>query len=227
MRLLALIPARGGSKRLPGKNVRRLDGKPLITWSIDLARELPHICDVLVSTDDDVTAEIARAAGAMVPWRRPAELSTDGASSVDVALHALDWYEKNNGMVDGLVLLQPTSPFRRAEILVRGLQQFALDTDIAVVGFSPSPVHPEYCFAIEGGKLRPFIPQVDWSKVSTIPAYTINGSFYLISPANLRNHRSFLLNNTYPLVMEGVRHRIDIDTELDWRMAELICEAGR
>src|SRR5438093_3043672 len=112
MRILALITARRGSKRLPAKNVRLLRGVPLITWSIDVVRNIPEICDILVSTDDAATAEIARRAGAAVPWLRPAALATDTASSVDVCLHSLDWYEQAHGAVDGLLLLQPTSPFR-------------------------------------------------------------------------------------------------------------------
>ena len=108
MRILALIAARGGSKRLPGKNMRLLGGKPLIIWSIDVAKNIPDICDILVSTDDPAIAAVCTEAGAYVPWLRPAELSTDTASPVDVALHALDWYRAKKGSVDGLLLLQPT-----------------------------------------------------------------------------------------------------------------------
>lgn len=109
MRVLALIPARGQSKRVPGKNKRALGGKPLICWSIDCAQEIEAICDVLVSTDDPEIAAIATAAGASVPWMRPSDLATDTATSVDVALHALDWYERENGIVDGLLLLDRKS----------------------------------------------------------------------------------------------------------------------
>jgi CMP-N,N'-diacetyllegionaminic acid synthase len=94
MKILVLIPARGGSKRLPGKNIRLLGDRPLIVWTIDLAKNIPKICDILVSTDDIAIAEVASKAGALVPWLRPAELATDTATSVDVCLHALDWYEK-------------------------------------------------------------------------------------------------------------------------------------
>jgi CMP-N-acetylneuraminic acid synthetase len=91
MRILVLIPARGGSKRLPGKNIKLLGGKPLINWSIESILGISAVCDILVSTDDSEIAEIARQAGASVPWLRPANLSTDTASTVDVALHTLDW----------------------------------------------------------------------------------------------------------------------------------------
>ncbi len=96
MRILALITARGGSKRIPGKNIRPLGGKPLIVWSINVAKDIVGIVDILVSTDDKNILEVAKNAGALVPWSRPPELATDTASSVDVCLHALDWYEKEN-----------------------------------------------------------------------------------------------------------------------------------
>ena len=124
MRILAVVPARGGSDRLPGKNVRLLGGKPLIVWSIDVANDVPSICDTLVSTDDAEISAISRDAGALVPWLRPAELATSRASSVDVCIYALNWYQKENGEVDGLLLLQPTSPFRSRSTVLRGIRLF-------------------------------------------------------------------------------------------------------
>ena len=102
MRILAVIPARGGSKRAPGKNVRKLGNKPLINWTIDCALNTPELSAIVVSTDDPQIAEIAQSAGATVPWLRPIKLATDEANSVDVAIHALDWYEAENGKVDGI-----------------------------------------------------------------------------------------------------------------------------
>ena len=99
MKILALITARKGSKRLPGKNNRLLGGKPLIIWSIDVAKGIPEICDVLVSTDDSEIAEISRNAGAFVPWLRPSNIATDNATSEEVALHAIDWYERELSLI--------------------------------------------------------------------------------------------------------------------------------
>ena len=120
MKILALITARGGSKRILRKNIRPLGGKPLIVWSINIAKDIAEIVDILVSTDDPKISEVAKNAGAMVPWLRPPELATDTASPVDVCLHALEWYEKENGKIDGLMLLQPTSPFRSRDTILRG-----------------------------------------------------------------------------------------------------------
>ena len=134
MRILVVITARGGSKRLPGKNIRILGEKPLIIWSIDVAKDIPEICDILVSTDDTAIASICTEAGALVPWLRPAELATDTANSIDVVLHALDWYETEKGAVDGILLLQPTSPFRTKKTVLRGIELFSKNEQQPVLG---------------------------------------------------------------------------------------------
>lgn len=222
MRILALITARGGSKRLPGKNLRVLGDRPLIVWSIDAARGIPEIVDVLVSTDDGATAEIARNAGALVPWLRPAGLATDQATSVDVSLHALDWYESAHGAVDGLLLLQPTSPFRRRESVLRGIELFGACGLRSVVGVSPAPSHPFWCYGINGGRMQPFIADTPKNLRSQDlpPAYVVNGAFYLISPSELRAARAFIGADTAPLVMDQPEEQLDIDTAWDWMVAE-------
>ncbi len=222
MRILALIPARGGSKRLLGKNKRLLGGKPLIVWSIERAKNVPEICDILVSTDDPEIGAIAEVAGALVPWLRPAVLSTDTATSVDVALHALDWYESERGKVDGLLLLQPTSPFRRRETILRGINIFSQAGRQSVIGVSPAQSHPMWCFRIEGEVLQPFIDQEGLNlRSQDLPAaYSVNGAFYLITPPDLVCHRSFVTNNSVPLVIDSPAESLDIDTEFDWRCAE-------
>jgi len=157
MRILALITARGGSKRLPGKNIKLLGGKPLIEWSIEVAKNIPAICDILVSNDSEDIAEVARNTGALVPWLRPADLASDTASAVDVALHALNWYERENGKVDGLMLLQPTSPFRTHETVSRGIILFHENSACPIIGVSPAKSHPMWCFRINDNKMQPFI----------------------------------------------------------------------
>ncbi|MCZ8227581.1 MAG: acylneuraminate cytidylyltransferase family protein [Burkholderiaceae bacterium] len=224
MKILALIPARGGSKRLPGKNTRVLRGKPLIEWSIQAAQGIPEIVDIVVSTDDDGIGDIARKAGASVPWLRPAALATDEASSVDVALHALDYYEGLHGPVDGLLLLQPTSPFRSRETVLRGLETFRSHAFRSVVGVSQASTHPLWCFRIDGGSMRRFVErtQADLRAQALPPAYALNGAFYLISPAELRAARSFCNEDTVPLIMDAPIEGVDIDTETDWQWAEYL-----
>lgn len=222
MRILALITARAGSKRLPGKNIRILGGKPLIVWSIDVAKDIPEICDILVSTDDLAIASICSEAGAYVPWLRPAELATDTASSVDVALHALNWYEAERGAVDGLLLLQPTSPFRAKAAVRKGIELFWKNGQHPVLGVSPTHAHPMWALKMEGDYLVPFMREhgLEMRSQDLPTAYVVNGSFYLIAPAELRACRSFVGIKTIPLLAESPQETLDIDTEWDWAVSE-------
>jgi len=224
MKILALITARGGSKRIPGKNIRLLGGKPLIEWSIDVVKGIPEICDVLVTTDDPKIADIARDVGALVPWLRPAELATDTATSVDVSLHALEWYESENGKVDGLLLLQPTSPFRKRTTIQQGIAYFIDHQQRPVLGVSPAKSHPMWCYSLDGDIMRPFVENKgEHQRSQDLPlAYVINGAFYLIAPKDLRKSRSFYSGNMMPLVIEDPGESLDIDTEWDWMMAETV-----
>lgn len=221
-----MIPARGGSKRLPMKNVRILGGLPLIVWSINVAKDIPEICDIIVSTDDVEIAELARRSGAMVPWLRPPELATDSADSVDVCIHALDWYERECGAVDGLVLLQPTSPFRSRQTVFRGIELFFLEGGRPVVGVSPADSHPMWCYRMVGKRMIPFIKDASIPSRSQDlpPAYVINGALYLASPSHLRNAHSFTCEDMAPLLIDSPEEALDIDTAWDWTLAQAILQ---
>jgi CMP-N,N'-diacetyllegionaminic acid synthase len=229
MKILAVVPARGGSKRLPGKNIRPLGGRPLIAWSIEVGSGVSDICDILVSTDDPTIAEVAQAAGAIVPWLRPQYLSSDTATSVDVCIHALDWYEQTKGQVDGLLLLQPTSPFRTREAVIRGIELFQRNQRRPVVAVSPAEAHPLWCFQIEQNGMRPFMDNQGKSlRSQDLPAaYRLNGLFYLVSPFNLRTRRSLFWNDMVPLIIDDEIEIIDIDTEWDWAIAEMAVKLAR
>lgn len=227
-RILAIVPARGGSKRLPRKNARLLGSRPLIAWTIDTALATQAFCDVLLTTDDAELAEIGRQAGAFVPWLRPAELASDTASSGDVLKHALDWYEVYRGSVDGVVLLQPTCPFRRLAS-VRGALQLFLDQPDSddrptVVSVSPSVVPPEWCFRIEAttGALQPVLGWLELGKRSQDlqPAVQLNGSIYIASSATIRAGRQIVKPGSLAFLMPGSEESVDIDTEDDWTLAE-------
>lgn len=223
MKILAIIPARGGSKRLPGKNIRLLGDRPLIVWSIQSAFEIgSEICEVLVTTDNQDIAKVATNSGAMVPWLRPLELASDTASSVDVCLHALNWYEENIQEVDGVLLLQPTSPFRTKRMLLNGIEAFKNNPGYSVVGVSNAKSHPSWCFKILNGEMIPFIngDALALRSQDLEPVYVPNGSFYLIESNVLRAGKSFYGRKTIPLIIDDVIQSIDIDTELDWIFAE-------
>lgn len=228
MKILALIPARGGSKRLPGKNIKSLGGRPLIAWTINAAHESGVCTYVKVSTDDPAIADVARQYGASVPCLRPTELATDTAGSVDVVLHALDIHEAEHGAVDGLILLQPTSPFRTPETIRRGVEQFAEKGGChPIVSVSPAANHPAWCFRIKGSRMEPIL---GWEALQTRSqdletAWTLNGAIYVISPARLRAERTFLVPDTLPLLMDDPNEAIDIDTPADWAMVELLEKA--
>ncbi|ANH68938.1 cytidylyltransferase domain-containing protein [Mitsuaria sp. 7] len=223
-RLLALVPARGGSKRLPRKNVLPLGGRPLIRWSIDAARDSGVCVDVLVSTDDEEIAQTARAAGAMVPWLRPAELATDTAGSAGVIAHALAWYEQTHGAVDAVLLLQPTSPFRSAAAIRGAVNAYADQpgpTRHPVVSVSPAASHPAWTFAWQDGELR---PSLGWEPLALrsqdlTPAYALNGALYVIPAEDARTARPIVRPGVLPFVMTDARESLDIDTADDWALA--------
>jgi CMP-N-acetylneuraminic acid synthetase len=229
MKILALIPARGGSKRLPGKNTKNLGGLPLIVWSIRAARESGCCMDVIVSTDDAEIASVATAHGASVPWLRPAELATDTATSVDVALHALQMAEKAQGPVDGLLLLQPTSPFRSAGAIQSAVNLYREGGGRhPIVSVGPARIHPMWCFRVQDRVMQPFM---GWDAVvarsqDAEPAWTLNGSIYLISPERLRQEKRFITQDTWPLRMKRPEESVDIDTYSDWEEASNVARAA-
>lgn len=187
-----------------------------------MARGIPEITTCLVSTDDPAIAAAARSAGGDVPWLRPHELANDNALTVDVAIHALDWYEAEKGPVDGLLLLQPTSPFRRRATVERGIELFRRSGHRTVVGVSPAADHPFWCYFLHDDSMRAVMDTEvhDVRSQDLPPVFVLNGAFYLISPARLRTERSFRSRDMVPLVMEDPIESLDIDTELDWSVAE-------
>lgn len=226
MRILAVITARGGSKRIPRKNLRQLGACPLIIWTIQAIEGLSNICDTLMTTDDEEIASLAAAYGVMVPWLRPFELSGDAASSVDVCLHALDWYEEAHGHVDGLLLLQPTSPFRRKSTINRGLSCFLRDPRRPVVSVSPARSKLSHCYRIENGITEsiPMVKSLHVMEENLKNVYEQNGAMYLIRPKDLRERKTFTPSNMQPLIMNSKWESLDIDTPWDWFIAERIVE---
>lgn len=229
MKTLALITARGNSKRLPRKNVKKMGKDPLIVWTIRAALESGSCSDVLVSTDNEEIAEIAVKHGALVPWLRPAELASDTALSASVAIHAVDAYEKECGSVDALILLQPTSPFRTPESINGSLDLFYDHNKLRpLVSVTRANVHPSWCFHIleEGQELTPF---QGWEDIvarsqDKQEAWSLDGSIYVISPERLRKDKSFISSDAIPFIIRNRFESIDIDTEEDFELAELYLE---
>ena len=222
MKILILIPARGSSKRILNKNIRILGKKPLIVWTIEIAKKILGICDVLVSTDDSSIATISKEAGALVPWLRPSILSTDFSNSVDVSIHAIDMYENEKQKIDALLLLEPTSPFRNINTIQKGIKLFQDNNFKPVLGVSPSYSHPMWAFKLENNYLIPYMKNHGLNKRSQdLPeVYNVNGNFYLIKTKDLKSNKSFISKETLPLIISNPKESLNIDDERDWDLAE-------
>jgi CMP-N,N'-diacetyllegionaminic acid synthase len=221
MTLLALIPARGGSKGIPRKNIRPFCGKPLLQWSIDVALAAPSVDRIVVSTDDPEIAAVALAGGAEVPFLRPAELASDTASGTAPVLHALEQLPE----VCDVLLLQPTSPLRLVddvEAIVALRRQARRE---AAVSVTPSSKHPAWMFALSPQQqLEPLLPSEEAGcRQQLPPAYALNGALYLASREFLEREHSFLTADTLGYVMP-LERSVDIDGTLDWQWGEFLMQ---
>ena len=223
MKILALITSRKNSKRLPGKNIKILGNKTLIEWTINSVKKIDKICDIIISTDDKKAAMISRKLGVKVPWMRPTYLSKDNSTSVDVAIHALDWYEKNVQKVDGILLLQPTSPFRRRKNIQKGINMFKKHSFKKVLGVSILKYNPLLIFQKNKNNLKKIFTTKKINILKKLkPFYYVNGSFYLISSKELRKSKSFFEGTANPLVINSEKESLDIDTLWDFKIAQKI-----
>ena len=228
MSTLALILARGGSKRLPGKNVKLLGNLPLITWSIEFAKGHPGIDNIVVSTDDSDIARVARDAGVAVPWLRPAELASDTATSVDAILHALSAEAAAGREYEQLVLLQPTSPFRDPAMLAEALIISRSNGGCPVVAVGAAKSHPLWCYKVTAeGTAVPYVSNEDGavSRSQDLPAaYEITGNLYVAGVKPFLENPAFLNERTRVVVSTNRILDCDIDDELDWELAASIAK---
>jgi CMP-N,N'-diacetyllegionaminic acid synthase len=229
MRILTVIPARGGSKGLPGKNILPLAGVPLIAYSIKAALAVPALGDVIVSTDSQEITNIARAHGADVPFIRPQVLSTDTASSVDVAIHALEFMEAQTKFrYDALLLLQPTCPLRQPEDIIAAMALFEAEQADSVISlYKLESTHPFYMYRLEEHTPIPLMPEGRnyRRRQDYPPVYVRNGAIYLVGRDVLLNTRSFYGECLRAIVMPAERS-VNIDTLRDLAQVEAIIETG-
>jgi CMP-N-acetylneuraminic acid synthetase len=227
--ILGLITARGGSKGLPGKNLRPLAGKPLMAWTIETARQCPSLGRVIVSTDDANIAEVGRTFGAEVPFLRPAELAQDDSSHLSVVEHALAWLVKQERFEpDYVLLLQPTCPLRTASDIEEAVNLARARQADAVVSVCEVKEHPYLTMSLAAdGTLRDFVPhQLSSLRRQDLPKiYALNGAIYLNRPDSLRRHRTFVPPGSCAYVMPRERS-LDIDTPWDFHLAELLFKHG-
>lgn len=219
MNTFALIPARGGSKGIPRKNIKLIAGKPLIVWTIEAALRSSLLSAVVVSTDDPEIANVARNAGAQVPFMRPSKLAQDQTPGVDPVLHALGQLPQ----YDSVLLLQPTSPLRTTEDIDGCLNFVAQQMVPSVVSVTEADVHPYWTYRLNADQtIARFVDAAPIARRQDLPAaFALNGAMYFADANWLRRRGRLVSSETLGYVMPR-EHSVDLDTPFDWKFAELL-----
>ncbi len=222
--MLVVIPARGGSKGVPGKNIKELSGKPLIQYTIDAARDIFEDKDIIISTDSEKIKFSVERLGLNVPFLRPTELATDESGTQDVLLHALSFVESKGLYPETLILLQPTSPFRNAIHIKEALELYNNDLDM-IVSVKETKSNPYYILReensqgfLENSKKGKFIRRQDCPKV-----WELNGAIYIINVQSLKSQSLNQFTKVKKYVMDE-ESSIDIDNILDFMWCEFILQ---
>lgn len=230
--VLAIIPARGGSKGVPGKNIKPLAGRPLIAYAIDNARQSKYIQRVIVSTDDPAIAETAQGLGAEVPFLRPTELASDTATDLPVFQHALGFLAQREGYRPEMVAhLRPTAPLRTATHVDAGIELLMANPEAdAVRSVCPAPKHPCKMWKFTEGRLEPFLPAsicgpeaYNLGRQQLPPAYIQNGSVDITRWRTVMEMNSMTGKRILGLLM-AEHESVNIDTLLDFQLAETLLQ---
>ncbi|SEA51860.1 N-acylneuraminate cytidylyltransferase [Pseudobutyrivibrio sp. ACV-2] len=226
--MIAFIPARGGSKGVPGKNIKEICGKPLIAWTIEAAKKAKCIDRVIVTTDDETIAAVAKEYGAEVPFMRPAELSSDTASAIDVYLHATEFVMNETGeKIDKFMVLLPTVPLRTEKHIEEAIAQFKADDATTLISFAEAEVPASwYHVTDENGRVHNagFGTGVTMSNRQNNETYIVpNGAIYILDYDLLKNNRTYYCDNTVAYIMSR-EDSIDIDYPIDFEFAKCLME---
>lgn len=227
MKPLVVIPARGGSKGVPGKNIKKLGKKPLIHYTVEAAREVFQDKVICVSTDDLKIKSCVEETGLRVPFIRPSELATDNAGTYDVLLHAIAYYKNHDYYPDTLILLQPTSPFRTALHIQQALALYDGECDmvVSVKETKSNPYFTLYEKSADGYMAKS--KQGDFSRRQDAPSvFELNGAIYIINIKQLLQKPMNKMEKVIMYLMDEM-HSHDIDTPLDWMVAENLAAAKK
>jgi pseudaminic acid cytidylyltransferase len=229
MNTIAIIPARGGSKRIPRKNIKFFCGKPMIAWSIEAARAAAIFDFILVSTDDDEIASVAETYGAEVPFRRPADLADDQTPTLPVIAHALRWFEEHRGPVEYACCIYATAPFLQSQFLREGLGLLKAHPDAEFAVSITSSAFPIFRALRRNtdGTVGMFWPENEMKRSQDLPeAWHDAGQFYWGRKQAFYDQRGVFSARSYPVVLP--RHTVqDIDTPEDWEKAEHMFATAR
>jgi CMP-N,N'-diacetyllegionaminic acid synthase len=224
-KVLAVIPARGGSKRLPRKNILDLGGKPLISWTIESAQKSKFIDRVIVSTEDFEIAKVAKKFKCEVPFYRPSELSKDSTTTLDVVVDLIQELGKQGEYYDYVILLQPTSPFRTEYHIDMACEQLMKSNKAdAIVSVTPAEHHPLWCNTLpENKSMSSFLSKdIDNIRSQDLPDYyRLNGAIYICSIDLLCAENTFFPKNVCYAFIMPQKDSIDIDTKEDFDFARL------
>lgn len=219
---LAIIPARGGSKGIKNKNIKPLLGKPLIAYTISEARKSCVIDKIIVSTDSPAIRDLAVKLGAETPFLRPARLAQDKTPMYPVVKHAVEFLEHKGENFEIIVVLQPTSPLRKAADIDGAITKLLTLRADSVVSLCLTEHSPYWMRVIRKGKVCPLMRARQYSRRQDLPkVYRLTGAIYATRRDVLFKHEAVAGGNTVPFIMPGERS-IDIDTELDFKSAEII-----
>lgn len=226
MKNLAIITARSGSKGLKDKNIKILNGKPLIAWTIEAAIMSEKFCEIMVSTDSERYAKIARSYGAKVPFLRSATASSDKANSWDVVREVLENYRSVGQIFDSVCLLQPTSPLRSSEDIIGAYALFEEKAKLAVVSVCEVEHPIQWCGKLpEDNSLAGFIQEKKaYQRQKIEPYYRINGAVYIVNVKEFYKNPNLYREGSFAYIMPQCRS-VDIDSEMDFMYAELLMKA--
>lgn len=222
-KFLAIIPARAGSKGIPNKNIIAICGKPLIAYTIEAGKKSKYIDEIVISTDSEIIKTIAEQYGAKVPFLRPTELSNDRSKSIDVVIHALEYYKNNNITFDYIILLQPTSPLRTFKNVDEAIKKLIEGNGTSLVSVCKTEQNPIFMRSIQNGKLKEVMKfeGTSFRRQDLPDFYIFNGALYINSYDMLIHQKKFVDADTMPYIMDK-ESSADIDTLLDARLVELI-----